>query len=225
MDPIKEAFTKIKEDIQSLRNELYSLREDLNFLKNQSIPTTTPTQNHSISPSQTNNPTQIPTQNMPSEALKSQNYGFSTRNEGVPTNKPTNQQTNQHPPISTGNPNLSINSEAFEDFRKAKETLDSLDNIKKGIRKKFKGLTDQEMNVFSTIYTLESQNYDEITYKKIAKLLELSEASIRDYVNRIITKGVPVLKSRKNNKKIVLSISEDLKSIATLDTILRLRAL
>ena len=104
----------------------------------------------------------------------------------------------------------------------ASEILDSLDNIKKEIRKKFKRITRQEMLVFSTIYQLEEQD-PEIDYKKLAMRLGLSQSSIRDYVQRIIAKGIPVDKEKLNNKKIFLHISPDLKKIATLQTIIKLR--
>jgi len=62
-------------------------------------------------------------------------------------------------------------------------------------------------------------------YKAIAERLNLSESSIRDYVGGILSKGVPVEKQRVNNKTIHLKISENLKKIATLPTILQLRDL
>jgi len=86
-------------------------------------------------------------------------------------------------------------------------------------------LTPQEMLVFSTLYALEEQNIPEITYKKLSDKLSLSESSIRDYTNKLIKKGVPVNKTRQNNKTIVLKISSDLKNIASLATINSLRDL
>jgi biotin operon repressor len=81
------------------------------------------------------------------------------------------------------------------------------------------------MLVFSTLYALEEQNISEITYKTLSDKLVLSESSIRDYTNKLIKKGVPIDKTRQNNKIIVLKISKDLKNIASLATINSLRAL
>ncbi len=78
------------------------------------------------------------------------------------------------------------------------------------------------MTVFSTLYILEEQNNIEITYKLISKQLNLSESSIRDYINKLKKKGIPIEKTRKNNKTIILNISQDLKNIATLATIQKL---
>lgn len=81
------------------------------------------------------------------------------------------------------------------------------------------------MLVFSTIYNLEATNLEEVSYKLVANNLNLSESSIRDYTNKLIKKGIPIKKKRLNNKTIVLSISQDLKRIATLSTIMKLREL
>ncbi|MBT6690010.1 HTH domain-containing protein [archaeon] len=211
MDPIKEAFNKIKEDILLLKNEINNLNKRLNEVQ------TTPTHNQPISTQQTNKPTDYqttPTHNQPIQPLYIQNIPISTGNQGVPTNKPTHTQTNQH---THNTPNL--------DFKQVNNILDSLDTIKKEIRFKFKRLTPQEMLIFGTLYTLENQNNIEITYKIIALELKLSESSIRDYINKLIKKGIPIEKSRKNNKTIILKISQDLKNITNLSTIQSLRAL
>ena len=100
-----------------------------------------------------------------------------------------------------------------------------MDRLKKDIRLKFKRVTEQEMSVFSMIYQLEEEYPHEITYQKIAKNLNLSESAIRDYVRRMLLKGIPIKKEKINNKKVVLSVSNDLKRIATLSTIIKLREL
>ena len=139
-------------------------------------------------------------------------------NEGVPTHKHTNTQTLQQTHKSIQNmPNL--------DFEQANNILSSLDNIKKEIRLKFKRLTPQEMLVFSILYTMEEQKYTNITHKAIATQTKLSESSIRDYINKLINKGVPIEKIKQNNKTINLKISQDLKSVVTLATIQNLREL
>jgi hypothetical protein len=228
MDQIKEAFQKVKQDISSLEYEISLIKqylqengEKLTFLDNkiqnltqkigenlQNIPLQNPTynlQNSTI-------PTDNPTHNLPFEALKAQKLGISTGNGGVPTNKPTNQQTNQH-----------IENEKEEVFGSALEVLNSLDNIKKEIRHKFKKITEQEFLVFSTIYQMEQEG--EVDYRSVAKKLNLTETSIRDYVGRLIKKGIPVEKTKINNKMINLSISDNLKKIAPLPVILQLREL
>jgi hypothetical protein len=216
MDPIKEAFSKIKEDISFLREEIHQIR-----LEMRDISKTTPTHNSTQIPQQTDKQTNIqttPVNNHAIEPLYAQNMSISIGNEGVPTDKQTNRQTDKH--ADDYNPGT-INS----DFKQVNDILNSLDHIKKGIRLKFKRLTPQEMLIFSTLYSLEEQNNTEVTYRTLATLTGLSESSIRDYVNKLINKGIPIEKIRQNNKTILLKISKDLKNIATLATIQDLREL
>tara|TARA_Y100000310_G_scaffold325196_1_gene388304 strand:- start:12 stop:665 length:654 start_codon:yes stop_codon:yes gene_type:complete len=215
MDPIKEAFIRIKQDIFSLQDQIHGLKQEIEQLKysqNQDFIPTTPTQNQTIQQSTTDNPTQI-------QPYSHVNLPISTGNEGVPTDRQTNQQTDNY----TEKFAQAKKQDPINDFQQAQEILDSLDNIKKGIRLKFKRLTPQEMLIFSILYTFEEQNINEITYKLIANNLNLSESSIRDYTNKLINKGIPIIKTRQNNKKITLSISPDLKDIASLSTINKLR--
>ena len=106
----------------------------------------------------------------------------------------------------------------------AAKILDSLDSIKKEIRLKFKRLTSQEMLVFSTLYQIEEEK-GSIDYKALSQRLQLTESSVRDYVGRLIKKGIPVEKKRINNKTILLSVSSNLKKITSLSTIIQLRDL
>ena len=236
MDPIREAFSMIKQDILDLHEEIYNLKQQINELKLQKTPTTLiqtpttpqktptiPTQTPTQPPLQTDNPTQNQTMNYPSEPLKQPNLPLSIGNGGVPTDKQTNRQTNQQTDNYAGKFAQPQSIDPIDEFQRAQQVLDSLDNIKKSLRLKFKRLTPQEMSVFSTLYTLENQNIDEITYKLLANNLDLSESSIRDYTNKLVNKGIPLLKIRQNNKKITLKISPDLKNIATLATINQLR--
>jgi hypothetical protein len=238
-EQIKFAFLKVKQDILNLERELFSLRKDIDEIKDllykisknldeKSIPTH-PTDN----PTDAINPTDNPTVPMEIGGLKYQNLGISTGNEGVPTDKQTDNTTdiptdkttnfinfNQNKISSNSNPDtIELN------IKKASEILESLDQIKKEIRRKFKKVTSQEMAVFSTIYQLEEQKPEKATYKDIASILRLSESSIRDYVHRMINKGIPIKKEKLNNKKAILSISPELKKIVTLSTIIQLREL
>jgi len=229
MDLIKEAFKKVREDMDSLVKEIFSLRIELTEVKEElkrvtreppsitQIPT-----NPQINPVY---PKEIPTHNPPYNALKPQNLGISTGNQGVPTDKQTNRQTDtQHINQGETTPFLFPLQEKTKEnvIDNAAMILESLDNIKKEIRLKFKRLTDQEILVFSALYQLdEEQGHTE--YRTLAQRLGLSESSIRDYVGRLIKKGIPVEKKKINNKTIHLSVSANLKKIATLQTILQLR--
>ena len=250
-DIIKEAFYKVKNDINSLYSQLNFVKENISTLRNSLIDIssilekiTSPIKeiphliskineinskidqilSDSILSHNTQNsitPTHIPTHNPPFKASKPLNLTFSTGNDGVPTDKQTNRQTDNLPQKS---PILDKKSSSIDN---AAELLDSLDIIKKELRLKFKNLTEQELIVFSTIYTLEEElsENEYLDYKKIALKLNLTESSIRDYVRRLIKKDIPIIKTKINNKSISLSISPNLKKIASLNTLLRLRDL
>ncbi len=249
MDQVKEAFSKVKSDMDLIRSELDSLKSNVSEIRESlidlaeifkefkeqetqkktkiniptfpqrqadysKIPPTHQQTNRQIIPTR---PTHPSTHNYPYEPLNYQNLGISNGNRGVPTDKQTNRQTHQQTHKSSHNQeNYSIDN--------AVEILESLDNLKKEIRLKFKRLTDQEILVFSTLYQLEEEKgYTD--YKTISEKINLSESSIRDYVGRLIKKGIPVDKTKVNNKTIQLNISKNLKKIASLHTILQLREL
>jgi hypothetical protein len=221
MDPIKEAFLRIKEEISSLKEEISNLSKRISIIETPQV--------NSYPTLQTGHPTDNSTQNptLPQEirGSKTSFIDVSTGNKGVSTdnstNKPTNQQTNKS---SLGEP-PHFEKDPFLALERAKSALDSLDSIKKEIRIRFKRLTNKEMMVFSTIYALEERGIDEITYKLLANNLNLTESSIRDYINRLILKGIPLRKLRLNNKTIYLKIDDDFQKIASLQTLLKLREL
>lgn len=247
-EKIRQAFGKAKQDVLSLYSEISSIKQEIQqikyLLKQQSdkqtdtsthFPADNQTQKPQISAIQHINTTQTPipahspADNLPFKAPKSQISTISIGNEGVPTDKQTDQQTDN----STGNKGVKVrfNQDIFtnrniqtnlDKIEKLSELLNSLDNIKKDLRQKFKKLTKQEMTIFSTIYQLEEEGFI-VDYPLIAKKLSLTESSIRDYIQRLIKKGIPLIKTKENNKKILISISQELKKIASLSTIIQLR--
>ena len=235
-EKLKQAFAKAKQDIFSLYSELDSIRRELHEIKfiiksqldrQTDNPTHNPAQNTAEIGENTTfqhiNSTEnnTPTDNLPFKALKSQNSSISTGNEGVPTNRQTDKQTD----TSTRNQGVKVRfNQENPQLTNVSNLINSLDTIKKELRQKLKKLTNQEMTVFSTIYQLEEEGFI-VDYSSIAKKLSLTESSIRDYIQRIIKKGIPVLKTKENNKKILISISPDLKKLATLPTIMQLREL
>jgi len=244
-EAIKNAFQKVKSDFQFLLLELNSIkaevslmRQDLLDLKQTQMIQPTqpinlspqiPTQNQENPTIPTHNPTQntIPTDEWPYYALKPSFMQVSTGNEGVPTDRQTNRQTdNRHIFRTSSNTKQDKQDKdiPINHLEKAKEILDSLDSLKKEVRIKFKKLTEQEMHIFSLLYQLDDEG-ELVDYPVLAQKTGLSESSIRDYVRKISLKGIPVQKEKLNNKRVLLHISQDLKKIATLDTILKLRDL
>ncbi len=205
MDEIKDAFQKVKEDIGFLRLEIDSLRLEFDEIRDilRQMTSTHEPQIQTESFDTSTHPYQF-------KPLKPINSPISTGNQGASTDRQTDRQTDRH---------MFFEENSIEN---AAEILNSLDNIKKEIRLKFKRLTDQEMLIFSTIYQLEEElGYAD--YKSLSEKLGLTESSIRDYVGRLIKKGVSLEKKKVKNKNIQLSISPNLRKIASLSTILQLR--
>ena len=241
MDLVKEAFSKVKEDIDLINKELFDLKEGFLEIRQRIVDLSgiiedlnTKINKKEEAPSQTDKvliPTyreKTPTNRQFFRPLKPQNRVFSTGNQGVPTDRQTDQQTDRHMDKSSYNQEKTLllkqrglQRASIED---AMDLLNSLDSLKKEIRLKFKKLTDQEILVFSTLYQLEEET-GFADYKSLSKKLKLSESSIRDYIGKIIQKGIPIEKKRVNNKNIQLKISQNLKKIASLPTILQLREL
>ena len=230
-EQLKEAFMKVKQDIDFLLDEISKLKQEIRQIKQiEGIPpTSTHQQQTSTNPTTSTHNTTVPQE---IGGLRSPNLGISIGNEGASTDRQTDRQTDTSTHNLAGIPeippiNLELNKEQNieKNIQQASEILDSLDRLKKEIRLKFKRVTAQEMAVFSTIYQLEEQNPENTSYKQISIILKLSESSIRDYVQRMINKGIPIKKQKIANKKIILSISPELKKIATLSTIIQLREL
>jgi len=214
MDPIQEAFSKVKKDIEFLYQEINELKTTLkdieSYIKSPTPNSNTPTLQH-----------QTPTLQHRIEAPNGKILDSSIGNGGVPTLHQTNQQTNQptlqHPLISDGKDKLN-------ELQRVSEIIGSLDTMKKEIRVKIKKLTGKEMAVYSLIYQFEDQGL-EVDYSLISEQLQLSEISIRDYVRKISNKGIPLNKIKAENNKVMLSIPVDFKKLASLQTLLSLREL
>ncbi len=241
-DPVKEAFAKAKQDVTELKNHISFLYQEINEIKhllheisqNLSAQTNRPTDQQILPQTQTPQnqtfqqiiPTQkpasipLPTDNLPLYDLKSSNINSSIGNRGVPADRQTVQQTDQH----IGNEGVRQINPNIGEIQNVSQLLTSLDSIKQEVRVKFKNLTSQEILVFSTIYQLEEESQT-VTYPCLASKLSLTESSIRDYTQKLIKKGIPILKSKVNNKQITLSISPELKKIASLNAILQLRGI
>jgi len=220
MDPIKQAFQKIKQDIDFLFQEIQGIKRTLEELK---IASTQPQDTSTISHITSILP-KTSTDNLALESQKSQNLAFSIGNQGVSTDRQTDRQTDRHIQKFAQTQQIQHQTDKISQLQRASEILESLDSLKKEVRFKFKQLTNQEMLIFMTIYQLEEQGLS-INYNLLAKKLQLSESSIRDHVGKIIKKGVPLDKIKRDNKKITLSIPPDLKKIASLNTIIQLREL
>jgi len=97
-----------------------------------------------------------------------------------------------------------------------------MESLKTDLKNKFESLTKQEFYIFSVLYTFD-KTQNNVTYQHLAEKTGLTASSIRDYIQRIIKKGIPIAKDKLNNKLTVLKISPELRNLATLDNLMRLR--
>jgi DNA-binding MarR family transcriptional regulator len=225
---IRSQISLILEAIDSLKIDFMNSRSSIESNFYPKLPSNNPT-NPSINPSNSIIPSDIPTVPVEIEGLKYPNFSISSGNRGVPTDRQTNQQTDRqtgfYEESSVAEDKNLSRKPLNQQIQDASVILNSLGSLKKEIRLKLKQMTNQEMLVFSTIYQLEEQFPEGLEYRQIAAKLKLSESSIRDYIQKLIAKGIPVDKIKLNNKKILLKISPKLKEIASLETIMHLREL
>ncbi|MBD3247499.1 hypothetical protein GF378_02670 [Candidatus Pacearchaeota archaeon] len=248
IDALKQEISSLNQKVEKSREQMLDI---CNIIKNLSQKTKDLAKKQDSTHKEINKAlsTHLSTHDDLFNALKAQILPISTRNRGVPTDRQTDRQTHkqtqnkekkpqkifdgqssqstlQNPfenqPNKEPKQNNPLNNPLNNTVDNAAEILDSLDNLKKEIRIKFKRLTSQEFTIFSTIYQLDEE-FGHTDYRTVANKLDLSESSIRDYVGRIIKKGIPVEKKRVNNKSIQLSISNNLKKVASLPTIMKLR--
>ncbi|OIO40388.1 hypothetical protein CO154_00625 [Candidatus Pacearchaeota archaeon CG_4_9_14_3_um_filter_31_7] len=145
----------------------------------------------------------------------SQNKPISIGNKGVPAirqQSDNNQTTVQQPKIEK----IQSNKENIQEDDISKIT----DRIKEKYEQSFKKLTQQELNIFYILYDLQTKDIP-VDYKLLAEESKLTQSSIRDYVSRLIDKGIPVEKKRLNNQKILLKIKKGFKELITIDSILK----
>ncbi len=198
---IGNAFCKLDQKLKNLEEEKEEIKTKKNL--NETLPGKIETGNLAFSPQ------------------KGKNLDISIGNGGVKTDRQTDRQTDGTQKDTVFPQEAIKTNEKVSLFQSAIEVLSSLDSIKKEIRLKFKRLTKQEFAVFSAIYLLEEEKGFS-DYKSLSKKLNLSESVLRDYVQRLILKEIPVEKRKINNKEIHLFISPDIKKVASLDVIFNL---
>jgi hypothetical protein len=216
-EKLREAFAKIKKDMDFLRQEINNIKQDLGDLI------------HLITRS--THPQQFDTQNGKIKGIKPYK-AISTGNDGVPADSQQTFDTSEIPEIEEKplqkeqetketTPETPQTSEAPQrlSLRQLKKVVD---NFTEDLKIKFKSLSKQEFFVFSLVYNLDIQG-QKPDYKTIAIKAGLTESSVRDYISRLIHKGIPLKKEKINNKSIVILVPDELKSLATLDNLTRLK--
>ncbi len=105
--------------------------------------------------------------------------------------------------------------EQFDDKR-------PLSDLKKELQATFGTLTDREFSVYMAVYQLEEQLPD-VNYSDISKMLNISEMTVRGYINSLISKKIPLEKKRLYNRKVVLAIPKEFRDLNLASFLLTLR--
>jgi len=213
-DKIKASFEKVKKDIDFLTEQIIILRRELQEIKDIK---TNFTDKSSIGNEgvPTDRQTDTPTSNRFSALIDDRfSPSFETPTH-IPTQTPTDtQQSNTK--VQQTNTNSNTSAQSLTSMTELVNTL------KNDLKTRFKLLTKQEFHIFSMLFTVD-KTQKSVTYRDLAGKLSLSESSIRDYIQKIIKKGVPIEKERLNNKVTILKIPEEIRHLATLESLLRLR--
>ena len=112
---------------------------------------------------------------------------------------------------SSGNKGVSLDGYSLPGYSLDGYSL-NIQELKDSLPLILSRLSKQEFLTFLTIYQLEEE-ITQVTYDDVGKSLKISSGCVRTYVSGLIKKGLPVLKSKYNNKVIILSIPPEIRSL------------
>ena len=98
-----------------------------------------------------------------------------------------------------------------------------LQALKESLDSAFRSLTSREFSVFMTLYSLDKEKGGNIAYSELSQQLNLSESTIRDFINILLRKNIPIQKERYFNKKVSLSIKEEFRKLDLYQNLLKLK--
>jgi len=113
--------------------------------------------------------------------------------------------------VSSGNKGVSLDGYSLPGYSLDGYSL-NIQELQKNLPLILSSLSKQEFLTFLTIYQLEEE-YSKVTYDDVGKSLKITSGCVRTYVSGLIKKGLPVLKSKYNNKLVVLSIPPEIKAL------------
>ncbi|MBT3985414.1 hypothetical protein HOD38_05560 [archaeon] len=112
---------------------------------------------------------------------------------------------------SSGNKGVSLDGYSLPGYSLDGYSL-NIQEFQENLPTLLSSLSKQEFLTFLTIYQLEEE-ISKVTYDDVAQNLKITSGCIRTYVSGLIKKGLPVLKSKYNNKVIILSIPPEIRSL------------
>jgi len=240
----KTSIERLMEEVRLLQEELFILKKDIEDLRLEVSHIIKPNLTHESSIGNegvpADKPTHTPTFNtplFPVDDIYSQNSSTSPYYPAdIPAHpqhiqeKPQHIQQRSPPQITPEIVEQILEKEArksrfkprFDKSESLSDLTGIMNTLKADLKAKFKSLTGQEFYIFSVLYTVE-KSQETVTYSDLAMKTHLTSSSIRDYIQRIIRKGIPITKEKMNNKITLLKVPQELRNLATLDNLMRLR--
>jgi len=234
VERLKEEVKLLQEELFILKKEIEDLRQELRVIIKPNYMNESSIGNEGVPADQ---PTHKPSFNTPLFPVDGIYSGDSSTSSHNPAHIPTHLQHigRKIQQITSRIPNR-ITPEMVEEIlaeqMPKRQIIDKnspiadlagiMNTLKADLKAKFRSLTGQEFYIFSVLYTVE-KSQDMVTYIDIAKHTGLTSSSIRDYIQRIIRKGIPIAKEKLNNKVTMLRVPPELRNLATLDNLMRLR--
>ncbi len=112
---------------------------------------------------------------------------------------------------SSGNKGVSLDGYSLPGYSLDGYSL-NIQELQENLPSILSRLSKQEFLTFLTIYQLEEE-ISKVTYDDVGQNLKITSGCVRTYVSGLIKKGLPVLKSKYNNKVIILSIPPEIRSL------------
>jgi len=112
---------------------------------------------------------------------------------------------------SSGNKGVSLDGYSLPGYSLDGYSL-NIQELQENLPSILSRLSKQEFLTFLTIYQLEEE-VSKVTYDDVGNSLKITSGCVRTYVSGLIKKGLPVIKSKYNNKIIILSIPPEIRSL------------
>jgi len=213
-EKIKASFEKVKKDIDFLTEQIIKLRADLEEIRQ--------IKTNFTQESSTGNEG-VPTDRQTDKPTFDRSSALFDDKFSLPYETPTDNPTQNPTDVQQSNTKLQQSNTYSNTLQQTDTNLSELVNtLKNDLKTRFRSLTKQEFHIFSMLFTFD-KTQKSITYRDLAIKLSLSESSVRDYIQKIIKKGIPIEKEKLNNKVTILKIPDEIRHLSTLDNLLRIR--
>ncbi len=204
---IKNSFSKVKEDIELIKKELMRQNEELiklysalNELKGLvSIGNEGVRQTDRQTDRQTSRQTDRQTDEQPKSVKKPLNLNKTDNNQNpLFKNQTIKQASNQ--------------ADRQTDEQTDRQTDENIKRATDNLNKLFSSFTKQELKVFLAVYQLEDEGIPP-TYENLSSRIELSQSHLRDHINTLLIKNMPLTKSYSKKPIVMFTIDKGFRAL------------